>query len=95
MHKKILRRNKMKKTTITALFYTLLTPINVWTGYELGTENYKLALPLVIIGMIMEFFCVKYWFEAQTEEITNVKYTHQDSIIKMGSRGEQSPTLQG
>lgn len=69
----------MKKTTTTALFYTLLTPINVWTGYELGTENYKLALPLVIIVMIMEFISVKYWFEAQTEEIRNVKYNYQDS----------------
>jgi hypothetical protein len=69
----------MKKTTITALFYTLLTPINVWTGYELGTENYTLALPLVIVVMILEFISVKYWFEAQTEEIKNVGTNHQDS----------------
>ena len=62
----------MKKTTITALYYTLLTPINVWTGYELGTENYKIAIPLILIVMILEFHCVKYWFEAQTEEIKNV-----------------------
>ena len=61
----------MKKTTKTAIYYTLLTPINVWTGYELGTENYKLAIPLVIIIMILEFHCVKFWFEAQTEEIKN------------------------
>ena len=63
----------MKKTTITALYYTLLTPINVWTGFELGTENYLLALPLVVIVMIIEFRSVKYWFEAQTEEIQNIK----------------------
>jgi len=62
----------MKKTTITALYYTLLTPINVWTGYELGIENYKFAIPLVILVMILEFHSVKYWFEAQTEEIKNV-----------------------
>ena len=61
----------MKKTTITALFYTLLTPINVWTGYELGTENYIIAIPLILIVMVLEFNCVKYWFEAQTEEIKN------------------------
>ncbi len=61
----------MKKTTITALFYTLLTPINVWTGYELGIENYLLAIPLVIAIMILEFCCIKFWFEAQTEEIRN------------------------
>jgi len=71
----------MKKTTITALFYTLLTPINVWTGYEFGTENYKLAIPLVIIVMILEFISVKYWFEAQTEEIKNVGKNHQDSNL--------------
>jgi hypothetical protein len=70
---------KMKKTTITALFYTLLTPINVWTGYELGTENYKLAIPLVIIVMILEFISVKFWFEAQTDEIKNVEKNHQES----------------
>jgi hypothetical protein len=69
----------MKKTTITALFYTLLTPINVWTGYELGTENYIFAIPLVFIVMILEFLSVKYWFEAQTEEIKNVGNTHLDS----------------
>ena len=67
----------MKKTTITALFYTLLTPINVWTGYELGTENYTFAIPLVIIVMILEFLSVKYWFEAQTEEIENAGKNHQ------------------
>ncbi|MCX9081019.1 MAG: hypothetical protein OIN83_02360 [Candidatus Methanoperedens sp.] len=61
----------MKKTTLTALYYTLLTPINVWTGYELGTENYRIAMPLILIVMILEFHCVKYWFEAQTEEIAN------------------------
>lgn len=63
----------LKKTTITALYYTLLTPINVWTGYELGIENYYLAIPLVIIVMILEFHSVKYWFDAQTEEIKNVE----------------------
>ena len=63
----------MKKTTITAIYYTLLTPINVWTGYELGIANYKLAIPLVIIIMILEFNCVKFWFEAQTEEIKNFR----------------------
>jgi len=61
----------LKKTTITALYYTLLTPINVWTGYELGTENYIIAIPLILIVMVLEFNCVKYWFEAQTEEIKN------------------------
>jgi hypothetical protein len=70
---------KMKKTTITALFYTLLTPINVWTGYEMGTGNYKFAIPLVISVMILEFLSVKYWFEAQTEEIKNVGKNHHDS----------------
>jgi hypothetical protein len=69
----------MKKTTITALYYTLLTPINVWTGYELGIENYKFAIPLVIIVMILEFISVKYWFEAQTEEIKNVEKNHMAS----------------
>jgi hypothetical protein len=73
------KRRKMKKTTVTALFYTLLTPINVWTGYELGTENYNFAIPLVIIVMILEFVSVKYWFEAQTEEIKNAGNNHQDS----------------
>ncbi len=63
----------MKKTTITALYYTLLTPINVWTGYELGIENYKFAIPLVIIVMILEFKSVTNWFEAQTEEIRNTE----------------------
>lgn len=63
----------MKKTTLTALFYTLLTPLNVWTGFELGTENYALAIPLVIFIMIIEFYSVKSWFAAQTEEITNVE----------------------
>jgi hypothetical protein len=67
----------MKKTTITALYYTLLTPINVWTGYELGIENYNFAIPLVIIVMILEFHSVKYWFEGQTEEIKNVGKNHQ------------------
>ncbi|MCE8425556.1 MAG: hypothetical protein J5U17_07230 [Candidatus Methanoperedens sp.] len=62
----------MKKTTLTALYYTLLTPLNVWTGFELGTENYGLAIPLVIMVMIMEFYSVTSWFEAQTEEIKNV-----------------------
>ncbi len=62
----------MKKTTITALYYTLMTPINVWTGYELGIENYKIAIPLVIIVMVLEYHSVKYWFEAQTEEIKSV-----------------------
>lgn len=60
-----------KKTTITALYYTLLTPINVWTGYELGIENYNIAIPLVIIVMILEYNSVKFWFEAQAEEIKN------------------------
>lgn len=69
----------MKKTTITALYYTLLTPINVWTGYELGTQNYTIAIPLVIIVMILEFRSVKFWFEAQTEEIKNVGKNHQVS----------------
>lgn len=69
----------MKKTTITALFYTLLTPINVWTGYELGTENYTLAIPLVIIVMILEFISVKCWFEAQTEEIKSFGQNNQGS----------------
>lgn len=63
----------MKKTTITALYYTLLTPINVWTGFELGVENYKFAIPLVIIVMILEFKSVTNWFEAQTEEIRNTE----------------------
>lgn len=63
----------MKKTTITAVYYTLLTPINVWTGYALGIENYQLAIPLILVVMILEFHCVKYWFEAQTEEIKNVR----------------------
>jgi len=62
---------KMKKTTMTALYYTLLTPINVWTGYELGIENYNIAIPLVIIVMILEYNSVKFWFEAQAEEIKN------------------------
>lgn len=75
---------KMKKTTITALFYTLLTPINVWTGYELGIENYKFAIPLVIIVMILEFFSVKYWFEAQTEEIKNVNHQGSKTHIYCG-----------
>ncbi len=61
----------MKKTTITALYYTLLTPVNVWTGYELGMQNYNIAIPLVITVMILEFCSVKFWFEAQTEEIKN------------------------
>ncbi|MCX9084458.1 MAG: hypothetical protein OIN87_06650 [Candidatus Methanoperedens sp.] len=69
----------MKKTTLTALYYTLLTPINVWTGYELGIENYRLAIPLVIIVMILEFQSVRFWFEAQTEEIKNVGKKYQDS----------------
>lgn len=73
----------MKKTTITALYYTLLTPINVWTGYELGTENYAIAIPLILIVMFLEFHCVKFWFAAQTEEIQNVRnisYNSKDSI---------------
>jgi hypothetical protein len=67
---------KMKKTTITAIYYTLLTPVNIWTGYELGIGNYKLAILLVSIIMILEFHCVKFWFEAQTEEIKNAEKIH-------------------
>lgn len=61
----------MKKTTLTALYYTLLTPINVWTGFELGIQNYNMAIPLVIIVMILEYNTVIFWFEAQAEEIKN------------------------
>lgn len=71
----------MKKTTITAIYYTVITPINVWTGYELGTENYKLAIPLVIIIMVLEFHCVKFWFEAQTEEIKNSAKSHTSELF--------------
>jgi hypothetical protein len=47
---------------------------NVWIGYELGTENYKHAIPIIIIIIMeLEFISIKYWFEAQTEEINNIE----------------------
>jgi hypothetical protein len=72
--KKCLKRDKNEKNYNNGnIYYTLLTQINVWIGYELGIENYKLAISLVFIIMILEFHCVKFWFEAQTEEIKNTE----------------------
>ena len=63
----------MKKVTITGIIYSVLTPLNVWVGYELGTENWNLAIPLVIFIMIIEFFNVRLRVEAQTESIEEHK----------------------
>ena len=59
----------MRKVTITALCYAIMPPIGVWTGYALGQENFKLAVPLVVICMTLQFFTTNMWIAAQTEEI--------------------------
>lgn len=63
----------VSKTTLTGIIYSILTPLNVWVGYELGTENWKLAIPLVIVVMAIEFVNVRLWVEAQTESILQNK----------------------
>lgn len=59
----------MKKSTLTGLLYAFLSPINVWAGYELGIENYPYAVFLIVVLMFIEFYSVKLWIEAQTEDI--------------------------
>lgn len=60
------------KTTITALAYALFTPLDVWLGFKLGTEDYSTAAVLLIVIMVLEFVCVKSWFNAQTDEIKQI-----------------------
>lgn len=59
----------MKKSTITGIMYATLVPIQVWTGYELGVENYFYAAILIAIMMTFEVYTVKLWILAQTEEV--------------------------
>lgn len=54
----------MKKTKLIMLYYTLITPINIWIGFELGIKNYKFAILLIFIVIVLEFHMVKYWNEA-------------------------------
>ncbi len=61
----------MKKSTKVGIIYSILTPLSVWTGYELGIGNWFLAIPLILISMIFEFINVKLWIDAQTEDLKN------------------------
>lgn len=63
----------ISKTTLTGLSYSILTPLNVWVGYALGTENWDLAIPLLLFVMAIEFINVRLWVEAQAEHILKNK----------------------
>jgi len=58
-----------KKTFLTALFYSSLTPLGVWTGYELGLNNWTMAGVLILISALLEFFAVTLWIDAQTDSL--------------------------
>lgn len=66
----------MKTTTLTGLLYAILVPVQVWTGYELGTGRYNNAAVLVVVMMVIEAFTVRLWITAQTEEVRNLNTQH-------------------
>ncbi len=59
----------MKKSTQTGIIYAFYTPISVVAGYELAKEQYILGLILIGVLMCIEYFSVKLWIGAQTEDI--------------------------
>lgn len=64
----------MKNSTITAILYSFNIPITVLIGFMLGTEKYILSLIFIVFLMFMEYFSVKFWIKAQTEEINRNLY---------------------
>jgi hypothetical protein len=57
------------KKVLTAILYPSQVPIGIWAGYKFAVGQYLFGSILTFITMIMEFFAVVTWMDAQTEEI--------------------------
>jgi hypothetical protein len=60
---------KMKKSTKTGVIYAFYTPLSVFSGYMLAKNEYIISIIIIFILMLIEYFSVKLWIEAQTEDI--------------------------
>lgn len=60
---------KLTKPTITALLYSVITPLEVYAALTIFEHDYLIGIPLLVIVAVMAFFIVKGWIKGQTEEI--------------------------
>ena len=61
----------MRKAVIVGIIYALLTPLNVWAGYSLATDEFLVAA--IIIGVIAfgQIISTALWIQAQVEAHLN------------------------